>query len=527
MKGKYRYNLSINSFLLLDLFLLYILGICILHENAFAKIHITLPVVHLPLFLGEMLMIALFIYIAILSFKRRITLPFHYTLFFLLAALFVVLKTNSGFKIFGPLAFRNAAMFYYSFIILIGYFTFHKKFDLKKYLKQRFSILLLLYFLITVILLRYNHGYRINILIITVASSCFLMADNWKYKLFYVIPIVPSLGWFMTNNDCRGSYIAFIGAVIFLFVILAIFCKQRRIDKRRLIKPAITILILMLAFISYTIIFERHRAINIWSEFCSIANLDRIKFVYQQTQDRIQEKLAYKTKEELLKEHDKEYGKFVRLYNPDRHKGKIEETLRSLISSVPKRGTLSKEEVTSRAEEGIIAGTNEEVEMPRKDIELKVKKTEDIAKVRLRVPNYSNMIWRFYIWKDMLQEGLESPILGEPFGKPFRSIPAILWLGYDNAEDVGWIEPHNSFIHMFYRGGIIGIIYFFTIFIYLFFSVFRLPKEKIFLIPIHFYLVYMFLLALTNVAFELPYHAIPFWFFAGIYLNLLESKNEN
>ena len=279
----------------------------------------------------------------------------------------------------------------------------------------------------------------------------------------------------------------------------------------------------MLAFISYTIIFERHRAINICSEFCSIANLNRIKFVYQQTQNRIQEKLAYKTKEEILKEHDKEYGKFVRLYNPDRHKDKIGETVRSLVSLASKGDTLSKEEVPGRTEE-VIVGTNDEVEIPRKDVELKVKKSEDIAKVRLRVPNYSNMVWRFYIWRDMIQEGLERPILGNPFGKPFRSIPAILWLGYDNAEDVGWLEPHNSFIHMFYRGGIIGIIYFFTIFLYLFFSVFRLPKEKLFLIPIHFYLVYMFLLALTNVAFELPYHAIPFWFFAGIYLNLLESK---
>ncbi|MFH1442237.1 MAG: hypothetical protein ABIH18_09415 [Candidatus Omnitrophota bacterium] len=493
--------------LLLDLFFIYIIGQSVLPENAFAKIHIALPFTNLPLFLGEMLMMAMFIYTVIYFLKRKIMLSKAPLIFFLLAALFIIIKSITGFRYFGTLAFRNAAMFYYSYIILIAFFNFKDEINMKQYLRYRLRTLVLLYALEALLLLRFNQSYRINMLIVIAVIVCFMIDSSKLFKLFYFFPLACSVYPLLMQNECRGSYVAFIGAAFFLFIILITSLKQGKIDRKIIAKIVSRVLIAALIIFSYTAIFKRSSVITLWTEFKSTVDFGNIKSEYQQSREMITEKLASNTPKELLDEHNKKYPIF-RIYNDERDQGRIESTFHDLFSGVFKRYSQANKFLFSDKEATLLDNSGNTIGF------------------RYFV-NYSNIIWRLYIWKDMLQGGFKSPIWGVPFGKPYRSIQAILWLGNDNAEDVGWLEPHNSFIHMFYRGGVIGLTYFFIIYLYLFSSIFRLPRKKLFLLPIFFYLVYMFFLALTNVAFELPYHAIPFWFFAGIYLNLLRKKEVN
>lgn len=70
----------------------------------------------------------------------------------------------------------------------------------------------------------------------------------------------------------------------------------------------------------------------------------------------------------------------------------------------------------------------------------------------------NNMRWRIYVWKDMLKEISEKPILGWSFGKKFvpPTIKALGWGGSWREEDKGFQDPHNSFLSILYRTGIIG-----------------------------------------------------------------------
>lgn len=74
---------------------------------------------------------------------------------------------------------------------------------------------------------------------------------------------------------------------------------------------------------------------------------------------------------------------------------------------------------------------------------------------------YNNIFFRLFIWRDMLNElKMKSAWWGVDLGQPQRS-PSIEILGWATVEwrRDGWITPHNSFLHMIYRGGIVGLLF--------------------------------------------------------------------
>ena len=73
---------------------------------------------------------------------------------------------------------------------------------------------------------------------------------------------------------------------------------------------------------------------------------------------------------------------------------------------------------------------------------------------------YGNMLFRIFIWRDMIYELLtEKAIWGINWGKPQRSKSIeILKLAETEWQRDGWITPHNSFLHVIYRAGIIGLL---------------------------------------------------------------------
>ena len=80
---------------------------------------------------------------------------------------------------------------------------------------------------------------------------------------------------------------------------------------------------------------------------------------------------------------------------------------------------------------------------------------------RIGNPHNSNIIFRLLIWLwDMIKEwNRTKPIWGFDFGRPLRSpsLEILHWAETEWARD-GWIEPHNSFLNMLYRAGIVGVV---------------------------------------------------------------------
>jgi len=145
--------------------------------------------------------------------------------------------------------------------------------------------------------------------------------------------------------------------------------------------------------------------------------------------------------------------------------------------------------------------------------------------------NNQNAIFRLLIWRDMLVElAKEKPILGFDFGKSLRSISleALEWGSSEWARD-GWVGAHNSYLHITYRTGIIGILLIVSLLIILFKMIGRSVREKsftgIFLCGI---IINWFVAANFLLIFELPYTAIPIWTLYGLTIaHCYKTQNEN
>ena len=133
----------------------------------------------------------------------------------------------------------------------------------------------------------------------------------------------------------------------------------------------------------------------------------------------------------------------------------------------------------------------------------------------------ANILYRFFMWHEMFTELISSKaIIGVDFGKPFRS-KMLQLLRFDESwkTRVGWLEPHNSYVHMLYRAGIIGFLI-----IAVMWGLF-IKITKIFIIDrnikgilLSSCLLYWLLISNFMVILELPYHAIPFWCLFGMTL---------
>lgn len=142
---------------------------------------------------------------------------------------------------------------------------------------------------------------------------------------------------------------------------------------------------------------------------------------------------------------------------------------------------------------------------------------------------YSNMLFRLFIWRDMIEEFFHQkifPVFGLNWGQPQRSVSLeILYQASGEWMRDGWITPHNSYIHLIYRGGIVGAGIVFGIFFTLFSLTRKFLRIKsvtgIFLTSV---LAYWCMMANSLVFLELPYEAIPFWCFFGMTLGYCQSQ---
>ena len=475
----------------LTLLLITALSFCYsVYYSNFAKLHIKIPFLDFPIFIGEIILaFCLFLLTIRLSSTRSKLTRWHYlTMVYLI---FVLVKAFLGYAKWGPLAFRNAAMFYYPLFVVIGYYSFHISFLNNKYAKH----LILSLVIITFFLLNPRDSFRFGYFVLMLMFS--LQIQNKLLRRIALAFLIPAFTYRLLTLVSRGSLPSIaISALFFVTAYLIYFINFRLAYK-------MTIIIISLVFFSLFAWLVGDRG-NIRALFA----LDN----YIKSYNQISQKLSSVKEFEFKKMSRKLYGEgdIIQPTNFTKIpavKEKSKTSYRPL--EMLKLNEFLKSE-PSKLHKTVVSGKQAEHE-------------ENTFYTAL-----SNTLWRVFVWKDMLAEWLENGLIfGCDFGKPFQSRTVEIMRWSDGAW-VGWLEPHNSYVHIIYRSGIIGFLL--TILLWVVFV--KTAKKFIILRSINgmflsSILLYWLCIISFHVVLELPYLAIPFWALLGITLKYSHYLSTN
>jgi O-antigen ligase len=146
----------------------------------------------------------------------------------------------------------------------------------------------------------------------------------------------------------------------------------------------------------------------------------------------------------------------------------------------------------------------------------------------------NNARWRLYVWKDIINETLQKPLLGWGFGKYFVP-PTIKELGWggswrepqDGDPDAkGFQDPHNSFLSIFHSTGLIGLILIVTLILKFVFTAanslvnIRDDKIKVYTLGLLMCIVCILGTSFFMVVLEGPYLGTFLWICMGMIISL-------
>ncbi|MDO8662387.1 MAG: O-antigen ligase family protein [Candidatus Omnitrophota bacterium] len=507
---------KVGFFMLGILSLLYII-----FSRNFAKMYAQITFLDFPIFTGEILLFVCLILSFFIFDSRSIKGQQWWVVFYFLC---VTTKALWGYGLWGPLAFRHAALFYYPIFIFFG-FIFYKKVFLSEPLK--FFIVIL-----SLVLCTTNHFNEYWILALWIIVFILMRSfSNKTIKYFFYICLAAVV--FISYNffilTARTFIVGNIAAAVFLITALLLIAK---------IKSSYKGVIAGVLFILLVFFIYKYSSLN-----ASGTILDMKTIINQ-----------YRLSEAELKLRQPDYvpKEFsdAKLFNPgepasfnepkkDLNKNAIIKRYKMLASEMKTRGSYH----VSRGQEIIKPSNPEQSFTPFDPAGNKISKQEifekkridndkTIRKGRIAEDAYGNILFRLFIWRDMLFEFSRSwPILGFSFGKPFRSesLEILNWANGDWMRD-GWIEPHNSYLNILYRMGILGV----ALISFLIWKLCSIIKSFIAFKSLSGILLSSILinwLVATNFLplFELPYNAIPFWALWGVtlgYLKEIEVKRQ-
>lgn len=581
--------------------------------SSFAELHIQLPFLDFPIFVGEIL---LFFCFALFLSKYGEESPkftkWHYAI--LGYFLFVIIKATYGYLKWGPLALRHAALFYYPAFAVFGYAFFRRDFFNSR------NRLILLFIIILAFTIKYHDYWTLTLVLL----GCVLLNSypnktvKWIALLILSV-VIPYRALFHTS---RMMMISNALAGLCLAGALPFFSRMTR--KIGFALTAALGVVIALGFYK----FADHNALR------SIVDFNRMAELIRSNDEQIKAKSVYFQMRErpvkLYNPQGVDIGSYSRdvVYNGEMKadsvakaelkqaivqdiRGKIadfsfegvdEEAQKDIVQDVKQEVMLSLEqqvfqpaqesqetpslsvkeviqkrslgsgmplvEETVRTEPDVTAQTSKvearKAEMRQTLLEQAQKEIQKISpnaevfkgqpsallndvkqemqvtinqlsggKAKVVLPpkqrdwnaaqwaENNNAVFRILIWRDMMVEMFHAKqrwISGFDFGKPLRSqsLEILDWGSNDWARD-GWIEPHNSYLHIIYRAGAVGILLIFSFLLILFrmikyfFKARSLAGILLCGIIIHWFVAANFLLT-----FELPYTAIPIWTIYGM-----------
>lgn len=438
-------------------FLVLLSALCVLYSiyaSTFAEVHIKFPFLDFPIFIGEIAMFFCVLWLAV----RWVLLvrPRHaWTEIGMAYVIWVICRALSGYMLYGPLAFRNAALFYYPFFAVFTYWISKEK----HFIRDSRTAL----FLFSMILVVKAFGIFSYFFFPYLALAIILLMrfKNVQYKVAGALIVIIIFPFQELFDVSRAALLGHMTAIIFLGIFSVIIYSRVNKKVKQVLMAGIP-LILLCAFLYFAAEYKINSLIKVQSWIQEFQKQDRL--VQVQKKD--------------LKVMDIK----PQLYN-------------SNLDVVAKRIS--------------IYGTPE---VPHRGDAIADPKDP------LRIAQ-GNILFRLFIWRDMIQEYLKGNWLtGINLGKPFRSM-SIEIIGMANGEwsRDGWIMPHNAYVNMVCRGGVVGMGMVFGImgmWIYMV-RVFVASRafEGILLCSV---LIYWLVVSFFSVTLELPYQAIPFWSLWGL-----------
>ena len=558
--------------------------------SSFAKLHITLLFLDFPIFVSEIILAILLIILVTKISSLNIKLgKFNYLL--MLLFLFILAKAALGYWKHGPLALRNAAMFYYALFAIIGYYFFNRKF----FSYELLNTLLLCLLILNTFLFMPGHNafftYFALILILSYKIKNKIIKFSGFILAFYFITRYCFL-----SQTARGHALSVVLAFLFLITETSLLFYRKVPNKKAFLFVASVPFILLFVFLLSNKTMAQ-RAKNSFN-FINIINEFKTQSEYLKLPnppDTFYEDLLYKHPPTIkLYDETNKYFEISKHFGGDRDKEEIlmmesktsdikptiskisftdikssyeikESTLKLLsenkkalelagnyiIKNMPDsyfNGEVDsmKDNIVenTKAINEIIAdiknNTSEEIkpDLPKKieETTAATKKIIDFSyelatgKSARQIDSVSgsrdvnSIAWRLFVWRDMIEDMYKNKaILGLDFGKPIQTpsltkLYGITGTAWRRSEENGnWVEPHNSYFHILYRTGIIGIVIFIIIFT-LFIRMVRsfIVRQSFTGIVLCSALLFYLSLSMFIVFLELPQFTIPFWLLFGM-----------
>jgi len=495
----------------------------VIFDRPFAELNVQLPFLDFPIFIGEILFLlclCIFLYKGDLQFNKKY--------FWIIGYFgFVIIKALYGYLKFGPLAFRDAALFYYpAFIIFANSFYRREFFDAKK------SI----FFLVIIIFLLTCQGFN-EYWILTCFTLAFILSYTYpqkivKYLLLAVLFLITPYKLFFSTSRMMmvANFVAGVYLTVGLYLVLKIEWRTK-----------IAIVLFGIYFIGWAFFSYSDR-----NALLGIVNGVKILEIFKTYDTQIGE-----TRQKSILEDKREFNKIslVPIYNPDPPlnvsrlgKNNLMDTktvntmdqkteTQELLKLQNQMDTLSQRENTYPL---IPEMSVSDARLYNPDPPLNVSRLgwlkewlEDAPEAGVKGETvgrnlegaYSNAVFRLFIWRDMLTELIrEKPILGFHFGKPLRSISLeILRWGESEWSRDRWIAAHNSYLNIIYRAGIIGLFAILGVFVILFEMIKKSIRCRSLIGVLLCGIIINWLVAANFLQIlELPYTAIPFWALFGL-----------
>lgn len=455
-------------------------------ESWFAELNIKLPFLDFPIFIGEWLTgLCLELFILKLCFT-----PFKldkWKFIILLYFLFVVIKAIFGYQEAGAFALRNAALFYYPVFVIFTYYFFNKEIILR----MRYLIIPVVFiFFLTKNFYIYSllTCFIITFILIQTIANLYI-----RYGVFALLVIITPYIYFF--NTARMMILAHLAFATYLIIIGFMLIKIPRYQK-----VISTFICLMIVGYS-TFRFTRENTLS------TIFNFSQLRRVFDDFDRDVQAKKDTFVFEENLA---------LAAYNPN--SAEERSTHLKIIQDNQTNARLSGTDAVGNKNSELNQGENQIIDanLSAEEVKTTIKEVE-----------VNNAVFRLFVWRDMFKEYRESlPVFGFSFGKPFRSksLEILSWARSEWGRD-GWIAPHNSFFHIIYRFGVIGILFIIGIITLLTRMILGFINIRswtgILLCGV---LLSWFVAANFLLIFELPYTAIPIWSLYGVTFAYYQSK---
>lgn len=144
----------------------------------------------------------------------------------------------------------------------------------------------------------------------------------------------------------------------------------------------------------------------------------------------------------------------------------------------------------------------------------------------------ANVRWRLMAWSDYVNKSLEKPLLGHGFGKVFMPETLVEEIDWSPPKGEDWVDPHNSYLSILFRTGVIGLIIFFIIIFRFFKLSINFIKEcgnkkiRIYVASLLTIIIVILGMSFFDVVLERPFFGIFLWINMGLVISLIKIKKK-